>query len=165
MFLIDGYNLMHALGLAPQGGKASLERSRLRLIEYLAAQMGSEVGNVCLVFDSKRSVGHNEQIHRGVYVLFTNGETADDLIERFIREERFPADLTVVSSDQRLRHAAERRACPAWTCGEFIDWLAGGRLASPTISRGESESKPMTMTNDELRHWLDTFGVADESVD
>jgi predicted RNA-binding protein with PIN domain len=165
MFLIDGYNLMHALGLAPQPVRLSLERSRLRLIDYLAAEMGSAAANVCLVFDSKRSDGNDEQIHRGVFVLFTRGETADDLIERLIREEKVPAELIIVSNDQRLRHAAERKGCPAWTCGEFIDWIAAGCKSKQADVREAIEPKPQAMTNDEMREWLDAFGAANDHAD
>ena len=117
-YLIDGYNLLHAIGWAPARG-VSLQRSRLRLLDWLATELQDRVENVSAVFDSAQDWGGNETIHRGIHLRFSRGETADDLIEKIIRDEPLPAALTVVSNDHRLQQAARRRGCVSWNCGDL----------------------------------------------
>lgn len=156
-YLIDGYNLMHALGMAPKPGGLSLERSRIRFIEWLAVELGANVGQVSMIFDAVRSTGGNEQVHRGLYFRFADARTADDLIEELIASERTPQSLTLVSNDNRLKGAAIRRGCVSWTCENFVDWLQAG-TSQPTRSASKpADEKPSPPSNAEMEEWLQRF--------
>ncbi|MHC4176667.1 MAG: NYN domain-containing protein [Planctomycetota bacterium] len=112
--LIDGYNLLSAVGILGRGvGPGSLERARLALLNFLAESLDPhDVPRTTVVFDAAdppaglpRSVGH-----RGLTVRFASQyEDADALIEELIRADSAPRRLTVVSSDHRLQRAARRR--------------------------------------------------------
>jgi len=158
-YLIDGYNLMHALGVAPRPGSPSLEKARLRLIDWLALEKATVGHEVCVVFDARTSTGCSEKIHRGIYMLFTQGETADDLMEKLIREENDPPRMSVVSNDHRILTAARRKGCPALSCGDYVDELQGNR--SPTNSRPSKAvaDKPESPTDDEMSEWLRKFNM------
>ena len=157
LLVIDGYNLMHALGMAPRPGH-SLERSRMRFVEWLAVELGHRCGEVCLVFDSVTSIGGNEQMHRGVRMKFADARTADDQIEELIRAEAVPSRLTIISNDHRLQAAATRGGCLSWTCGEFVDWLQAGKKTPSEPAKAEVEEKPIVPSGSEIDEWLGRFG-------
>ena len=91
-YLIDGYNLLHALGLARKtGGRAAWDRARRDLLDWLADRHGVPAGDVTVVFDAQNSLGGVvEESHRGLRVLRHRGRTADDVIEDLLGDERSP---------------------------------------------------------------------------
>jgi uncharacterized protein len=155
-YLIDGYNLMHALGMAPQSGGLSLERSRSRFMEWLAVELGTRTAQITLIFDSARSASSGAQHWREMRILFANARTADDLIEELIRAEPAPRHLTIVSNDTRLQSAATRGGCVAWNCGTFIDWVQIA-ARTPKTDRASPEEKPAEPSTAELDEWLNRF--------
>jgi len=143
-FLIDGYNLLHAVGWAPHGPKGrSLEASRRRLLDWLADAAGRHPGaTVRVVFDSqKRSSESTEWTHRGVEVRFARGGTADDVIEETLAAAAKPRDVTVVSNDTRLHEAARRAGSAAWGSQEFLDWVIATERVAPH-GKATSPEKP-----------------------
>ncbi|WP_020468625.1 NYN domain-containing protein [Zavarzinella formosa] len=123
-YLIDGYNLMHAIGLVRKnGGETGWLTSRRKLLDWLADQLAHRPSDSFLVvFDAQRSVGTLESnLHNGVKVLIARGQTADDVIEELLAEEINPKQLTVVSNDHRLRDSAWRNDCGWTTCGNFTE--------------------------------------------
>src|SRR5215213_7667943 len=107
-YLIDGYNLLYALGLARKnGGRAAWDRGRRLLLDWLADRAGPDAGNVTVVLDAQNAPTRvlAEEAHRGLRVLRKPGRAADDLIEDLLRDERAPETLTVVSNDARVREA------------------------------------------------------------
>ncbi len=129
-FLVDGYNLMHATGLAhrrlPPG---QLQAARKRLLDWLADSPAVRAGTVTVrvVFDAQNGPGESrEQHHRRVSFRFAFRQTADDLIESLILAEPRPSPLVVVSNDGRLHESARRRGFRGWSCQAFTDWLIGG---------------------------------------
>ncbi|MBL8795386.1 MAG: NYN domain-containing protein, partial [Planctomycetia bacterium] len=77
LFLIDGYNLLHALGLpARRGAGRSLEAARGRLLGLLRGSYGEDAWQVTVVFDAAGAPpgADAEQNYRGVQVRFAVGE-------------------------------------------------------------------------------------------
>src|SRR5262245_49061467 len=53
-YLIDGYNLLYALGLARKnGGRAAWDRARRVLLDWLADQLGPAAPDVTVIFDAQ----------------------------------------------------------------------------------------------------------------
>jgi predicted RNA-binding protein with PIN domain len=159
-YLIDGYNLLHALGLARKtGGRAAWDRARRDLLDWLADRHGVAAGDVTVVFDAQNSLGGVvEESHRGLRVLRHRGRTADDVIEDLLGDERSPETLTVVSNDGRVREAATRRGAGILKCGEYVDQLLSvvrPRTGDPT---DQSAEKDVEATPEEKAQWLRTFG-------
>src|SRR5258708_679995 len=121
-YLIDGYNLLFALGLAGKRVEPkAFEQARRQLLDWIHAAHGTTVGAVTVVFDGVHAPEGAAEFHddRGLHVRFAVGQLADDLIEVLIRGERHPERLTVVSSDHRIQTAAKRRGatlCVLVTC-------------------------------------------------
>jgi predicted RNA-binding protein with PIN domain len=163
-YLIDGYNLLFATGhLTSKTGRQSLEGARKALLIQLVTGHGPDVSGVTVVFDARSAPPgirpHDD--HGGVRILFSQGQTADDLIEELIRDEPSPRLLTVVSDDHRIQHAARRRGCVVMGCLDYYEGLQT-RSVRPPPPR-EPPSKPERMTAEETQRWLDVFKDADET--
>lgn len=164
VFLIDGYNLIHALGfLCGKAGPGDLERARLRLLDLLKLRFGDRAGDVTVVFDTAHGSRNPQALnHGGIRVYFSPaGQDADDLIEEFIRRASAPRQLTVVSSDHRLQKAARQREAAAMNCGEFMDWMEQRSEPSPDAKQLEAEKDTAGMENE---RWLKEFKEADEDL-
>ena len=145
-FLIDGYNLMHAVGWAPLGkSPGTLEPARKKLLDWLADSAPLKAGNAKfrVVFDAQNgpapSVGRS---HRGVLVLFAYKKTADDAIEELLDAEPAPKTVVVVSNDVRLQDSAHRAGSAGWGCEAFLDWLIARAKETPGHARFEPPEKP-----------------------
>jgi len=143
-YLIDGYNLLHAVGWAPyRPGK--LEPARRKLLDWLAESIPLKSGAAVfrVVFDAQKgSAPSAGRSHRGVRVQFAYRRTADDLIEELLDAEPTPRAVTVVSNDGRL-HEAARRTGSRWSgCQEFVDWLIESERATPGTAHHRPPEKP-----------------------
>ncbi|MBN9121586.1 MAG: NYN domain-containing protein [Planctomycetes bacterium] len=152
-FLIDGYNLMHAAGLATRAmPPAQFDRARERFLDWLADGIVGRGTTVRVVFDAQQAPSPSlESVHRGVRVRFAFRRTADDLIEELVAVEPKPAALTVVSNDSRVRESGRRAECLLATCEEFIDWLITPPTDGPPRGSPEADKPEPTPTDvDEL---------------
>ncbi len=162
LYLIDGYNLLHALDVLPrQLGPKGLHHARLRLLGLLHDAFGDQVGDVTVVFDAADAPpGASEvQDYRGMEVRFAvRYDEADDLIELLIRRDTHPRRLTVVSDDHRIQQAARRRQCIVQGCGAFLDYLEQRRRPQqPQPARPENPGKPQGSSQEDIAHWLREF--------
>ena len=152
-FLVDGYNLMHAAGMAsPKMKPGRLKAARGRFLDWIADTPGGRTrsATVRLVFDAQHGVGASpEAVHRGLRVRFATGETADDLIETLLLVEPVPTHITVVSNDNRVREAARRRGSTGWSCERFVDWLLSGGPVTPAIATPALSEKPESPLSDD----------------
>lgn len=125
--LVDGYNLLFALGMLPKQVKpGDLQSARQALLTWLAASLGSHASGTTVVFDSSQSKTElpTPVRHQGLEVRFTSRrEEADDLIEQLIHTHPQPHKLTVLTSDQRLHKAARRRGAHVVRSEEALAWL------------------------------------------
>src|SRR5262249_53113494 len=72
-YLIDGYNLLHAIGvLRGRVGPQGLEKARQRLVGLLHGALGTESTNATIVFDAAGAPAGatDEQEYRGIQVRF-----------------------------------------------------------------------------------------------
>lgn len=159
-YLIDGYNLLYAIGLANRNLPAKgLERARTRLLDWLADRMKGRDALIRVVFDAQNSPApSSEYAHRGVRVRFAFRQTADELIEELIHAEPHPDRIAVVSNDNQVQDAARHRGCLVQKCEEFVDWL----IAKPEPDPGGDapvDDRPAASpaTPDEMAAWLDVF--------
>ncbi|MCI0703717.1 MAG: NYN domain-containing protein [Planctomycetia bacterium] len=149
IFLIDGYNLMHAIGLANRTMPArQLAAARSKLLDWLADAIEGRTDVLRVVFDAREAPAASpESTHRGVKVLFAYRRTADDLIEDLIADDPRPETLAVVSNDSRVREAGRRARCGVYSCEEFVDWLlATSRNQGANASRSPEADKPTPNT-------------------
>ena len=162
-YLIDGYNLLHAMGvLTGRVGPHGLEKARLALFGRLLALHADAPGRVTVVFDAANAPPGvaPEQEYQGLHIHFALHEEADDAIEALILHDSAPRQLTIVSDDRRLKEAARRRHCPSLGC---LDYLEQAGRPPPVAPGGEVSNKPQGVSAEETRRWLEAFGgLADD---
>ena len=159
-YLIDGYNLIHAMGLLPvKAGPGKLEKARLALLGLLKGSFGDDAGAVTVVFDGSGAPAGSDvsQSYHGIRVQYAQRQQqADDLIEDLLRHAGAPKSLSVVSDDHRLQNAARRRQASVLPCGDFLDFLQKKRRA--THARPAAPEKKERLSDQETAEWLREFG-------
>jgi uncharacterized protein len=160
-YLIDGYNLIHALGMIqrniPPGG---LEASRRLLFDFLTAAFTGNDADVTIVFDAQgpQATGKREQEHAGLHIRFApRTQSADDLIEDLIEQTAQPDRLTVISNDMRLQNAARHRGAAAWSHEDLLDFLEKKNANPSPPSSDEANEKADHTSPTEMQHWLKEF--------
>ncbi len=165
--LIDGYNLMHAAGIARDSyAPGDLERCRLRLLVLIAGFLSDQQRQrTTVVFDAKDAPvdGSRQDMFQGILIEYSpRGQEADDVIEALIRTHSAPKQLLVVSSDHRLHKAARRRRAHVRDSDRFLDDCerrARKRSARPPELKPEEDLSPAM-----LQAWLNAFADVDPAA-
>jgi predicted RNA-binding protein with PIN domain len=159
-YLIDGYNLLHAMGvIRGRLGPLGLEKARGRLLGLLRGAHGDESASVTVVFDAAGAPpgAAEERSFQGIRVQFARRpHEADDVIEMLIGLESVPRQLTVVSDDHRVQRAARRRHCPVQGCLDYLDELDRKRFVRQHQPQ-ETPEKGTHVSGTEVRRWMDEF--------
>ena len=159
-YLIDGYNLLHALGLITKRvAEGELESARRRLLDFLLAAFDINTDHVTIVFDAQhgpRGVARLQEYH-GLHLDFApKTQTADDRIEDLLEASSDPRQLVVISNDRRIQEAARHHHAQSWSHDVLLDFLDQRRAAKPEPAR-EADDKP-PRTAEETERWLREFG-------
>lgn len=127
MYVVDGYNLQHALarhkGLLP----ADWGRARARLIELLAHIARRESTQVKVFFDgTPGQVGAGDLNHDGLSITFCGegNESADRALREYVEQARNAEKLKVVSSDRAVATACRLAGAKILTSQDMADRLA-----------------------------------------
>jgi predicted RNA-binding protein with PIN domain len=157
-YWIDGYNLIHAVGLLPKTvGPGGLEKARLALLGRIKGAFGETASCVTVVFDASRAPPgvKPEQSFHGIHIRYATGkQLADDVIEDLLQHAAVPKSVTVVSDDHRLQQAAKRRQARFLGCHDFLDLLEKPRTRKPPEKQGERQEKPSAA---QTKEWLAEF--------
>jgi predicted RNA-binding protein with PIN domain len=163
-YLIDGYNLLHAIGLLHgKVGPHGLEKARLALLGHLLGSHGPDVAAVTVVFDASGAPpgAAAEENYQGIHICYALDGEADDLIEGLLQRDAAPRQLTVISDDRRVQQAARRRRCPVLGCLDYLDQMEHLRRSKATSA--EAPAKPEGVSGEEAQYWLREFAdLADD---
>jgi predicted RNA-binding protein with PIN domain len=123
--LIDGYNLLHAAGLAKaRYGPGELQRRRATLLRKLADLLEPGVlSRTTVVFDARINPPpvRPDPPPGPVTVIFApRDREADDVVEELLAKHSAPHQVLVVSSDHRLHKAARRRGASPIDSDDFL---------------------------------------------
>ena len=170
--IVDGYNLMHAAGLARATyGHGDLAHCRNRLLRLLLGGLSHEQqARTTIVFDARDPPpGAAHQYRAGaMLVLFARPHgDADVMIEDLLAAHSAPKQVTVVSSDRRLCDAAARRKAHSLDSETFAD-----RLNHPEPVDGKPTPEPDeiklkaggALPPDEANYWLSVFKETTEEI-
>lgn len=122
--IIDGYNLMHAMGIAKtRYAPGELERCRRRMQRQLLQVLDDAVLlQATVVYDAFESLSDDQRILKDgpLMIQFApQGKCADSEIEHILKSHSVPKRVIVVSSDHRLHKAAHARKASAVDSDEF----------------------------------------------
>ncbi len=134
-FLLDGYNVLHKM---PELLEKSLEDGRAGLLQFISQKrpQGSSRNSVTVVFDGSEDVW-SIPTPGETRVLFSKGESADDLLKRLIEEAANPREIVLVSDDRELVKFAGAHGADVWTVAEFLH--QGRKGPSSRTARGKAE--------------------------
>jgi uncharacterized protein len=166
-YLIDGYNLMYAGGLLGKRlGPGGFQRVRHRFLNDLADAMGPvDAHQTTIVFDAASSPKESsrESTFKGLSIVYAvDDENADARIEQILAKHANPKTLTVVSTDRRIRQAAERRRSRAMTADAFWVELDARREALKLHPAPSNRPTPTESRPDDTEFWLQEFAGLDE---
>jgi predicted RNA-binding protein with PIN domain len=164
--LIDGYNLMYAVGAMPRNiAPDALRKVRHRFLNELGALIPPiDAHQTTVVFDASIVLEHlpKTQTQKGMTILFAvDDDDADSRIEELIRKHSAPKNLTVVSTDLRVRQAATRKKAKAVKSEDFWAELKAKKtkpLDRPAPPSREEKARNEGLSEAESAYWLAEFG-------
>ena len=168
--LIDGYNLMHAVGMFRQRyGPGEFEKWRNRFLHYLSGSLTPrERERTTVVFDAPstdcRQVQQMES--HSLLIMFAEGDLeADDVLEELIAAHSAPRQILLVSSDHRLQKAVRRRRGKPIDSEDFAAQLERRRHDR---KRRKPDGPPRCKftgveSEAELQAWMKIFGDIPEA--
>jgi predicted RNA-binding protein with PIN domain len=163
-FLIDGYNLYHAMRKYSEPWSEVIPQTMCELIEK---DMNAIHDWAIVVFDGTKPRGSlaGKGREKHVSVVFSGGgQDADSIIVGLIGKNTAPRRLVVVSSDNQLRTAAKRRRATALTANEYLLALLKRQERKPVRTR-EPRQKQHGLFPGETGKWMELFGFEPDEAD
>jgi len=145
--LIDGYNLLHAAGLArDRYGPGQFEKCRQRLVQEIADRLSEpQRDRTTVIFDAKEAPADVSAVQKiaGICVVYSVGSDADTMIEAMLESHSAPKQVLVVSSDHRLQKAASRRKAKSIDSEVFWERAVGdedpaGKTVEELLKEGQT---------------------------
>jgi hypothetical protein len=167
ILLIDGYNLLHAAGMAQSDYRpGDLLRCRTRLLKFLLTRLtAAQIQETTLVFDARDPPpGRPAQVVvSGIKVLFANpGGDADILIQSWLARHPSPRRVTLVSSDRLLQRAARSGGSKFVGSEDFVRELErrhAARDPKRSAAAPGDDTKPAALASaEQTAYWLKVFG-------
>jgi len=168
ILLIDGYNLLHAAGLAqPDYAPGELLRCRTRLLKLLLQGLSrSQIQTATIVFDARDPPPDRpaQVVVSGLTVLFANPKgDADAFIQEWIARHPSPRRITLVSSDRMLQRAARGYGAKVVSSGDFLSDLERRRAGQSSRQSDRAlrpdDAKPAGRVSEaQMAYWLKVFG-------
>jgi predicted RNA-binding protein with PIN domain len=144
MVLVDGYNLLHAMG-------RGMERDRLLgLLEAFCRDGGRRA---LVVFDPTGGMRRRETRGGLEIRVVAQGRTADEELLSLIGSTDDRTRYTLVSNDREITSAAARKHMQVVSCETFAAALAASS-AGPGEPAKEGEVPP-----GDVDYWLKEFGI------
>jgi len=142
--IIDGYNVLGAMGLPPQQVIGQGEAHRDQFVVRLSVYAQTIHCPITVVFDAWRQPGSRGQTSHqaGVTVMYSaQDEKADQVIQQLIRQ--YGKETAVVSSDLEVINVARAFGAFVIRSQEFLVRLRPGSRQNKTTRnfRGKSEAK------------------------
>lgn len=179
--LIDGYNLLYALGLIQPGDqtKRGLEKARDKLIESIAKQLPSAVRrSTCIIFDSADAPKNlpDALVKHEIRIYFSREWlSADEMLQAWISEHSSPKNLVVISSDHAVQRRATARHATPFDSEHWIEAIQHLLATLPPKAHGgdnresdghvgstedtlEATERMQSVDARERDAWLKTFG-------
>lgn len=142
--MIDGYNLIKR---NPALASKSLEDGRqafINLIERYRPQ-GNLSNQVTVVFDGKPGM-YGFPVANEIRVVFTEYESADDLIKRRVEESKAKKNIVVVTDDRALLLYVRGCGATVMSGGDFIKRASSVKTSSKGKGPSSVSSKVITST-------------------
>lgn len=139
--LIDGYNLIHKIpSLRAKASTLEFARNALVCLIQEYQPQGSPPNDVTVIFDGNDTVCQHH-LHGQIKVVFSRGQTADDLIKKMIEDSLTPQEIVVVSDDQELWQHAKAFGASYWSVSFLMTTLKKKALKMGKVSAIKEEKQ------------------------
>ncbi len=150
-YIIDGYNVIHAIPALRNVLLRDAAQARESLIEHVARLTRRKKFRGTIVFDGERPAGDFTASRAPIHVVYSAPQTADDKIKDIIGRTENRSWLVIISSDHEILNFARVCACTTHTSKHFAN------LLFETETAGE-EKEHVTLSKSEVDQWLRMFG-------
>jgi predicted RNA-binding protein with PIN domain len=155
-FIIDGHNLLHTIYKAEGDSHAISDIQLCHIVNTYLKRIG-ETGQIIFDGTGPRDKSPFDNISN-IEVLFAGlGTDTDTVIEEKIQLSTAPKRLSIVSSDRRLRKAANTRKAKSIKSDAF--WSVVQKRLQRRRKIQEPPAKRHGLTQSETEQWLDFFGL------
>ena len=155
MIIIDGHNLLHSIRKMEEDSQ--LNDVQLCLIVGRFLKLVGEKGEIIFDGTGPRDKSGFDNISNLEVFFAGQGSDTDTVIEDKIKASTAPKRLTIVSSDRRLRRAAQTRKATVIKSEDFWNNVQKRfrRKKTPT----EPPEKRLGLTESETQQWLKFFSL------
>jgi len=157
VLIIDGYNLLRAVqNLTEQ----SFNITDVQLCSILSEYLYRIKKKGSIVFDGTgpRDKTAFNNLYNLEVIFSGSSREADDIIEKLVLEDTAPKRLIVVSSDRRVKTAANKRKATAVDSIDF--WMEAIKTIEKKRERNvEPLAKFTGISEVETEYWLKVFGL------
>ncbi|MEZ5991492.1 MAG: NYN domain-containing protein [Planctomycetota bacterium] len=163
MYVIDGYNLLHALKKAPDGLPKDFARARARVLALLSEFARRESTKVRVFFDgSPGKLASGDTSYPGVKVVFCGPgrESADHAVRDYVENAMEPFKVKVVSSDIEVVKACRLNGAKVISSQVMAAMLGAMTPQAGPTARPEKPARGMI--GDLEREMLDEIGDFEE---
>ena len=155
MIIIDGHNLLHSIRKTEEDSQ--LNDVQLCMIVGRYLKLIGETGEIIFDGAGPRDKSGFDNISNLEVFFAGQGSDTDTVIEDKIKASTAPKRLTIVSSDRRLRKAAQTRKAAVIKSEDF--WKdVQKRFRRKKIPK-EPPEKYLGLTESETQRWLKFFGL------
>jgi len=164
-YIIDGYNVLHAVPSLEEVLQADVKRARKELETLVNLYTRTANVSATVVYDSRSvpdAFDDFQDSGQPMIVYTGSGKTADDYIIDEAENLRSP-DVTVVTRDRNILARVRRTGCDTMTPERFINMI----LRIPRGRKGATPRKFQTedLSRAEIKEWLDVFTSEDDQRD
>ena len=151
-YIIDGYNLIHAIPSLKKTLAHNGESARELLIHSVAQLTHKKKFRCTIVFDGVAPNNSVKQsVHAPVHVIFSSPINADSKIKQMIEQSKNRSLLVIISSDREIMNFAKVCSCQTHTSNYFANLLSE---TNDTVT--EKSDAPLTKA--QIDEWLKIFG-------
>jgi predicted RNA-binding protein with PIN domain len=156
MYIIDGYNLLHAIPRVDENAGLMNDIQLCRILSSFM-KVTAQIGEIIFDGTGPRDTSIYDNINH-LQVSFAGiGTDTDTVIEDKIKANTAPKRLIIVSSDRRLRKAARARKATSLKSEEF--WIQINKQLSKKRPKPEPGAKRHGLSESETKQWLDFFDL------
>ena len=150
-YIIDGYNLIHAIPSLRKLVDHDGFQAREQLVQYVSRLTYRRKIRCTIVFDgAKPSDFRPASAHSPVHILYSHPQSADAKIKGMIDQSKSRTLLVIISSDREILDYAKVCSCDAHTSKYFRNLL----FAEP--DQGE-EKDAAVLSRGQIDEWLKIF--------
>lgn len=151
-FIIDGYNVIHAVPSLKKTLLHDAESARELLIYSVGQLTHQKKFRASIIFDGIAPDHSTKQsAHAPVHVVFSFPHSADTAMKRMIERSKNSNLLTIVTSDREIMRFAKVHSCITHTSHYFANLLSD---ANDTVT----EKSEVSLSTEQINEWLKIFG-------